>query len=50
MAITSPYIRDEWKENIKNYKYKGCDNSIFYQYFTSGLCDKLVSYMPMNLS
>ncbi len=51
MALTSPYIGEEkWKENIKNFKYKGSDSSIVYVNFTSPVCNHLVEYLPNNLS
>lgn len=50
VALTSPYIREEWKENVRNYKYKGSDNSILYNYFTSPLCEAIVKNLPETLS
>ena len=26
--VLSPYIKEEYKENIRNYKYRGSDNSL----------------------
>ncbi len=50
MAITSPYIEEKWHDNIRNFKYKGSDNSIFYKFFTGPACDFLVRFLPNNLS
>jgi hypothetical protein len=50
MPLTSPYIREEWKDNIRNFKYKGSDISIFYTHFTSPVCNMLVEYLPNTLS
>jgi hypothetical protein len=46
MSIFKKYIRDEWKENIRTYKYQGSDLSILYVHVTSPLCNKLVEYIP----
>jgi hypothetical protein len=47
MGFFTPYIEEEeWKENIKKYKYRGNDKSIFYRYVTSPLCNELVKYVP----
>lgn len=50
MGYFLPYIPDEWKENIRNYKYRGVDNSIFYQWFTNPVCNKLVEFLPRSLA
>jgi hypothetical protein len=44
------YIKEEWKENIKNYKYSSNDYSLLYNYLTSPLCDKIVNYLPRYLA
>lgn len=50
MRFVSPYIKEEWVENIKSYKYKGADNSIVYNYFASPLCNFLVEKIPTNIA
>lgn len=50
VALTSPYIREEWKDNVRNFKYRGTDNSIFYKYFTSPVCNVIVEYLPKSLA
>ncbi len=49
MSLT-PYIQTEYRENVKKFKYKGSDNSIFYRHFTSPLCDITCRYLPANLA
>ena len=43
---TNTYIKEQWKENIKNYKYSGKDDSLLYNYVTSPLCNKIVEFVP----
>jgi len=50
MTILSPYIKEEWKDHIRNYKYKGSDRSIFYTYVANPLCNIIVEKLPMNLA
>jgi hypothetical protein len=50
MPLISPYIPEEWKENIRRYKYKGSDNSIFYRLCTSPLCDYIVQFIPKTVA
>lgn len=45
-----PYIKEEWKDNIRDYKYRGSDISIFYVHFTSPFCNWVVNYLPMRLA
>lgn len=40
------YIKDEWKENLKNYKYNSTDKSLLYVHITSPLCNYLVKFIP----
>jgi hypothetical protein len=40
------YIKEEWKENIRNYKFKGKDSSLVYNYIASPICNYLVKYVP----
>jgi len=42
----TPYIKEEWKENIKNYKYSGSDVSIWYTYISNPFCNWVVKYIP----
>jgi hypothetical protein len=48
--LFTPYIQEDWKENIRNYKYKGSDNSIFYKYVASPICEYIVSKLPETLA
>lgn len=51
MGLIKPYVQEEeWKENIRKYKYKGTDNSIFYVYVVSPLCNYLVELLPTWLA
>ena len=40
------YIEDQYIQNLKKYKYEGKDNSIYYKYIISPICDKITSYLP----
>lgn len=44
------YIRDGWKDNIKNYKYQGKDNSLLYNYFSSPFCNWMVKFIPKSIA
>ena len=44
------YIEDQYINNLKNYKYKGGDNSIYYYYVISPVCNFMVSYFPKWLA
>lgn len=48
--IQSPYIEEKYKDNLRNYKYKGSDNSIFYIYCMSPFCNWAVEYLPTWLA
>lgn len=37
-----PYIKPELEENVKNYKYRSCVGSIYYEKVQSPLCDWIV--------
>ena len=50
MSIMSEYIPEAWKDKIRNYKYKGSDNSLFYRYVTSPCCDFVVKHLPDDLA
>ncbi len=39
-------IDKKYYEVYRNYKYNGTDDSLFYRYIVSPLCDKLVLYIP----
>ncbi len=49
-SFFTPFIKEEWKDNIRNYKYKGLEKSITYKYFTSPLCNFLVKYIPSSIA
>ena len=48
--LFTPYIEEDWKDNIRNYKYKGSDNSIFYKLVASPMCDFIVKRLPETLA
>ena len=48
--LFTPYIQEDWKENIKNFKYRGRDNSIFYNNIGSPLCDYIVTLLPKTMA
>lgn len=50
MGLFLPYIPEEWKENIRTYKYRGRDDSIFYTWFTAPVCNIMVEYLPRWLA
>ncbi len=50
MAIISPYIKEEWKDNIRSYKYSGTDRSLFYNYVASPICNIIVEKLPETLA
>ena len=47
MVYTYHYIKPEWRDTIKAYKYNGEDHSIFHNYVSNPLCDYLVQYFPI---
>lgn len=47
MSFARKYIKKEWDTTIRNFQYKGEDNSLFYNYVANPLCDKLVNFFPM---
>ena len=40
------YIEPQYVENLVNYQYKGDDNSIYYKYIISPICNKVTNYLP----
>ena len=46
MSLYRTYIKPEWNDRIKNYKYSGINHSIVYNNFFSPLCDRLVNLFP----
>ena len=46
MILSSKYIDDEYKENLKHYKFTGKDNSIYYNYVISPICNVITNYIP----
>ena len=46
----SPYIKNEYYENIQTYKYKGADLSLTYKYFISPLCEYIITYIPPSIA
>jgi hypothetical protein len=45
-GLCRDYIKEEWKENIKNYKFNSTDASLLYVHITSPLCNYLVKFIP----
>jgi hypothetical protein len=45
-----PVFTEEGAENVRNFKYRGGDNSLVYKYFYSPLCDYLIQYVPANMA
>lgn len=39
-------LKDEDRENLKKFQYKGSDNSYAYKYIHSPLADYLVTFLP----
>jgi len=50
LSCFEPYIEEDKKNNVINYKYKGGDTSIFYVYCMSPLCDWLTPKFPLWLA
>jgi len=50
MGLFTPYIKNEWKENIIKYKFHSTDSSILYNYVTSPLCNHLVKFIPNHIA
>jgi len=50
MAILSPYIKEEWFENIRKYSYRGSDRSLVYTYFAGPMCNIIVEKLPITLA
>lgn len=49
MSIISwnePYIPKDRYDIIRNYKFRGADNSLLYTLFTSNLAQKTVEHIP----
>lgn len=45
-----PYISEDAATKLKQYKYAGGDNGIFYKLFYNPVALKLVSYLPETLA
>lgn len=50
MSLASKYIEDQYINNLKNYKFRGGDNSIYYHYVISPVCNVMVNYFPKWLA
>ena len=52
MDFVKPYIpkKKKYYKAIQYYKYKVYNLSLTYKYIINPLCDKIVSYLPLNLS
>jgi len=44
------YIEDQYITNVKNYKYRGGDNSIYYKLVISPVCNYVLDYVPKWIS
>ena len=40
------YVEEKYIPNLLKYKYTGVDNSIYYKYVISPICDKITNYLP----
>lgn len=50
MSLSSKYIDAQYVDNIKNYKYRGEDRSIYYHYVISPVSNYMVQYSPKWLA
>ena len=50
MSLLSKYIDDQYIDNLKNYKYRGEDRSIYYAYVISPVSNFMVEYSPRWLA
>jgi hypothetical protein len=50
MGLLTPYIKEDWKAPIKAYKFKGTDYSLWYNYVTSPLANKLITFVPAYIA
>ena len=50
MSLSSKYIDPQYVDNIKNYKYRGEDRSIYYYYVISPVSNFMVQYSPKWLA
>ena len=50
MSLSSKYIETQYIDNLKNYKYRGEDRSIYYYYVISPVCNLMVNYFPKWLA
>lgn len=41
-----PIVRPEHHEKYRNFKYNGKDDSLFYRYIVSDLCNEILKYTP----
>lgn len=46
MSLYRTYIKPDWHDKIKGYKYSGINHSVVYNNFFSPVCDKLVLLFP----
>ena len=47
---TEPLVKPEHYKKYINFKYDGLDASLYYTYFASPVCDKLVLLFPGNFA
>lgn len=50
MSLYRNYIKPEWVENIRNYKFKANNSSIMYKYFSSPLAERVLEYIPTHVA
>ena len=50
MTSLTKYVEDQYIDNLKKYKYRGGDNSIYYNYIISPVCNYFINYFPKSLA
>ena len=45
-----PYVERGREDKLKTHKFSSENDSIYYAYFQSPLCDKLVKFLPWTLA
>ena len=48
MASLTKFVEDQYIDNLKKNKYRGGDNSIYYNYIISPVCNYFINYFPKN--
>ncbi len=50
MTSLTKYAEDQYIDNLKKNKNRGGDNSIYYNYIISPVCNYFINYIPKNLA